>query len=404
MKSDDVVLIQRILNGDQNAFASLVRKYWQQIHTFVWRKVGDFQIAEDIVQETFLQVHQKLNTLEDPTQFTRWLHQIAHRRCIAWLRKNRIQTEPLEETDISEIEAEAYSEYVATEQAKTTAEAQRDLVEKLLAKLKERDREVITLHYFEEMSSPEIGEFLGVSENTIKSRLHRARQQLKKYEFMVQEVLDITTEGRHNSHEQMKGETSMAKETRDEAKIEARLKELQRQIAELQEEIKVVAAESDVFHADDMQLHDPQRSAALRTICHLPLDAEKQISWGYVGAYGTSPNKTTKRIAFWSTNIDSFLSKAPDADLVNFANLFTNPTVVAVLRQLVEDKKSVADLAQTCNISESEVEETVATLMDETLVERTEDNFIKPKNDAVSFLLNFVSMTIVHLGHIRPEN
>ena len=42
--------------------------------------------------------------------------------------------------------------------------------------------------------------------------------------------------------------------------------------------------------------------------------------------------------------------------------------------------------------------------MDETLVERTEDNFIKPKNDAVSFLLNFVSMTIVHLGHIRPEN
>ena len=100
MKSDDVALIQRILNGDQNAFASLVRKYQQQVHTFAWRKTGDFQIAEDIVQETFLQVYQKLDTLEDPTQFTRWLHQIANRRCIAWLRKNRVQTEPLEETDI----------------------------------------------------------------------------------------------------------------------------------------------------------------------------------------------------------------------------------------------------------------------------------------------------------------
>ena len=404
MKSDDVALIQRILNGDQNAFASLVRKYWKQIHTFAWGKTGDFQIAEDIVQETFLQVYQKLDTLEDPTQFTRWLHQIANRRCIAWLRKNRVQTEPLEETDVSEIETEAYSRYVATEHEKTIADAQRDLVEKLLAKLKERDREVITLHYFEEMSSPEIGEFLGVSENTIKSRLHRVRQQLKKYEFMIQEALDRTTERRQHSHAQMKGETNMAEKTRDEAKIEARLKELQRQIANLQEEIKIVAAESDVFHADDMQFHDPQRSEALQTICHLPVDAERQISWGYLGAYGTPPNKTNKRIAFWSTDIDSFLSKAPNADLVNFASLFTNPTAVAVLRQLVEGKKSVADLAQACNISESETEKAVALLMDETLVERTEDNFIKPKNDAVSFLLNFVSMTIVHLGHIRPEN
>ena len=400
MKNDDVVLIQRILKDDQDAFASLVRKYQQQIHAFAWRKTGDFQIAEDIVQETFLQVYQKLDTLEDPTQFTRWLHQIANRRCIAWLRKNRIQTEPLEETDISEIEGEAYSRYVATEHAKMSADAQRDLVEKLLAKLKVRDREVITLHYFEEMSSPEIGEFLGVSENTIRSRLRRARQQLEKYESMVQEALDRTTERRQHFPEKIKGEPNMA----DEAKIEARLKELQRQIANLQEEIKVVAAESDVFHADDMQFHDPERSEALQTICHLPVDAERQISWGYLGAYGTSPNKTNKRIAFWSTDLDSFLSKAPNADLVNFANLFTNPIVVAVLRQLVDGKKSVADLAQACNISESETEKAVALLIGETLVERTEDNLIKPKNDAVSFLLNFVSMTTVHLGHIRPEN
>ena len=401
MKSDDVALIQRILNGDQNAFASLVRKYQQQVHTFAWRKTGDFQIAEDIVQETFLQVYQKLNTLEDPTQFTRWLHQIANRRCIAWLRKNRVQTEPLEETDISEIEAEAYSQYVVTEHAKTTADAQRDLVEKLLAKLKERDREVITLHYFEEMSSPEIGKFLGVSENTIKSRLRRAKQQLKKYEFMIQEALDRTTERRHHPYQdQMKGETNMA----DETKIEARLKELQRQIANLQEEIKVVAAESDVFHADDMQFHDPQRSEALQTICHLPVEVERQISWGYLGAYGTPPNKINKRIAFWSTDIDNFLSKAPNADLVNFASLFINPVVVAVLRQLVEGKKSVADLAKGGGISESETEKAVALLMDETLVERTEDNFIKPKNDVISFFLNFMSMTIVHLGHIRPKN
>ena len=202
MRNDDVALIQRILAGDENAFASLVRKYQQQVHTFARRKIGDFQIAEDITQETFLQVYQKLETLDDPTLFSQWLYAIANRLCIAWFRKNRLQTEPLEAVCILGIEREPYSRYVASEHAKIAAEAQRDLVEKLLAKLKESDREVITLHYFEEMTSSEIGEFLGVSENTIKSRIRRARQQLKKYESIVREVLGITigAEDRYIEH------------------------------------------------------------------------------------------------------------------------------------------------------------------------------------------------------------
>ena len=397
MKNEDVALIQRILAGDENAFESLIRKYQKQVHAQALRKIDDFQIAEDIMQETFLQVYQRLETLEDPKLFPKWLHVIVNRRCIAWLRKNRLQTQSLEETDISEIETEAYSRYVASEHAETIAEAQRDLVEKLLTKLKESDREVITLHYFEEMTSSEIGEFLGVSENTIKSRLHRARQQLKKYEFMIQEVLDITTEGKHHSQKQLKGEISMTKEVRDEAKIEANAEETQRQIADLQNQINAIAAESDASLVS-------KRSEALETLRRLPHNAERPISWGYVGGYRTSPGKTSGRIAFWTTSVDNFLSKAPDAEIVNLASLFTNATVVAVLRALVEGRKSVEDLVEGCGISESEVEKAVEMLMDATLVARTDDNRIEPQNDAVSFFLNFVSMTIVHLGHIKPEN
>ena len=397
MKNEDVALITRILAGDEAAFESLIRKYKQQVHAQALRQIDDFQIAEDIVQETFVQVYQKLDTLEDPKLFPKWLYVIVNRRCIAWLRKNRLQTEPLEETDISEIETEAYSRHIAEEHAKTTAEAQRDLVKKLLAKLKESDREVITLHYFEEMTSSEIGEFLGVSENTVKSRLQRARQRLKKYEFMIQEALDITIEEGHRSQKQLKGEINMTNEVRDEAKIEVDPEETQRQIAELQQQIKVIAAESDAFLAS-------RRNEALETLRRVPYDAERPISWGYVGGYRTAPGKMSGRVAFWSDNIDNFLSKAPDADIVNLASLFTNPTVVAVLRQLVEGKKSVEDLVEGCDFSENEVEKAVASLMDATLVARTEDNRIEPQNDAVSFFLNFVSMTIVHLGHIRPEN
>ena len=127
MKNEDVALIERILAGDETAFESLIRKYREQIHAQALRQVDDFQIAEDIVQETFVQVYQKLDTLEDPTLFPKWLYVIVDRRCLAWLRKNRLQTQPLEATDISEIETEAYSQYIASEYARTTAEAQRDL-------------------------------------------------------------------------------------------------------------------------------------------------------------------------------------------------------------------------------------------------------------------------------------
>ncbi len=390
MKNDDVALIQRILAGDENAFESLIRKYQKQVHMHALGKVGDFHIAEDITQETFLQVYQNLETLYDPIQFSKWLYAIVNNLCIAWHRKDRLQTQPLEETHISEIETEAYSRHVATEQAKTSAEAQRDLVKKLLAKLKDRDREVITLHYFEEMTSSEIGMYLGVSENTIKSRLHRARQQLKKYESMIQDVLDITIERRHHSQHPLQGEINMAEEMRDEVKIEARLKELQRRIADLQEEIRGMAAESDAFL-------NAEKREAMSTLCRLPHNAERPITWGYGGGYRTAVGKMSKRISFWSDSIDNFISRTSDAAIANLAGIFANPTVIAILRQLVEGKRSVEALAKECSASEGEIEKTVETLISAKLAERTEDNLIEPKNDAVFYFLNFVGMTRVHL-------
>jgi RNA polymerase sigma factor (sigma-70 family) len=413
VKNEDVVLIQLILAGDENAFACLIGKYRKQVHAHAWRKTRDYHIAEDITQEAFLQVYQKLETLEDSTQFLRWLYKIVNNLCNAWFRKNRIKTESLEETDISQIESEVYSQYVAAEQAKTTAEAQRDLVKKLLAKLKESDREVLTLHYFEEMTSAEIGTYLGVSENTAKSRIRRARQRLKKYEFMIQEVLDITVEREQRSQHQLKGDIIMAKEVKDETKVEVNPEEMQKsltemrvEIGELREQMQSIVEELNTRRSEDDMSRPPrsQRGDALKTLSTLPDDAENHVAWGYVGVYKTASNAGKSRIAYWSDSIDIFLNKAPDADIVNFAHLFTNPTIVAVLRQLVKGDKSVVDLAKESDISEDAIEKAVQTLMDATLVARTEDNLITPKNDVISFFLNFVSMTIVHLGHIKPEN
>ena len=193
MKNDDAELIQRVLEGDDDAFSVLVRRYQKQVHALAWRKIGDFHIAEEITQDTFLKAYKKLSTLKKPQRFASWLYVIAANRCSSWLRKKRLWTRPLEqleETDDEQLQQSTYSGYVAAENERTTAEAQRDTVKKLLEKLQDSERTVITLHYFAEMSCTEIGTFLGVSKNTIKSRLRRAQQHLKKEEPMIREALE----------------------------------------------------------------------------------------------------------------------------------------------------------------------------------------------------------------------
>ena len=190
MKNNDAQLIQRVLSGDDTAFSVLVRKYQKSVHALAWRKIGDFHIAEDITQDTFLQAYQKLSTLKKPQRFASWLYVIAANYCKMWLRKKRLSTQSLENTSSTQLEKETYSGYVIAENERTTAETQREVVKKLLAKLQESDRTVITLYYLGGMTYEEISEFLGVSVTAIKSRLHRARQRLKQEEPMIREALD----------------------------------------------------------------------------------------------------------------------------------------------------------------------------------------------------------------------
>ena len=189
MKNIDVELIHRVLDGDDTAFTELVKKYQKPVHTLVWRKIGDFHIAEEITQDTFLKAYQELAKLKKPQSFVSWLYVIAANHCSTWLRKKRLQTQSLEETNMAQLEKATYSGYVVEENERTAVEAQREVVKKLLAKLQESERTVVTLHYFGEMSSAEISAFLGVSADTIRSRLRRARQRLKKEEPMIREAL-----------------------------------------------------------------------------------------------------------------------------------------------------------------------------------------------------------------------
>ena len=189
MEQSDVQLIRRILQGDQDAFSPLVKKYQKGVHSLVWRKIGDFHIAQEITQDAFLKAYKKLGTLKDHTQFPGWLYVIAANLCSDWLRRNRLPMESLDAGDANGVDKVSYSQYVAEKQATEADETRREVVKKLLQKLPESERTVMTLHYLGEMTIKAISEFLGVSPNTVKSRLRRARSRLKKEEDVIQQNL-----------------------------------------------------------------------------------------------------------------------------------------------------------------------------------------------------------------------
>ena len=189
MKKNDVDLIRRVLDGDQGAFTALVNKYQKSVHALVWRKIGDFHIAEEITQDVFLKVYKRLSTLKRPELFPGWLYVIATRDCMSWLRKKELPTKSLDAMSTAELEEACYAQYEANCGEAAAIEHQREFVKRLLQKLPESERTVVTLYYLAEMKSEEISMFLGVSSNTVRSRLRRARERLEKEEFMVQEVL-----------------------------------------------------------------------------------------------------------------------------------------------------------------------------------------------------------------------
>ncbi len=178
-RENDVQLIRKILSGDDAAFSILVEKYQKSVHALAWRKIQDFHYAEEIMQDTFLRAYKKLPTLKNPNQFSGWLHVIANRLCIDWMRSQKSVMQSLEDTPAAEIDKSSYAYHVSEQRMTERTEHHHELVKRLLEKLPENERAVVTLFYLDEMSTKEIGKFMGVSVNTITSRLHRARKRLQ---------------------------------------------------------------------------------------------------------------------------------------------------------------------------------------------------------------------------------
>ena len=173
-REDDVKLIRKILSGDDTAFSLLVEKYEKSVHTLVWQKVHDYHYAEEIMQDVFLKVYKKLPTLKNPNQFAGWLYVTANRLCIDWIRKQKRIRKPtmqsLEDTRLEEIEESSYTHHISEQRVIERTAYCDQLVRKLLEKLPENERTVVTLYYLDEMPMKEISRCLGgVGEHNCES-------------------------------------------------------------------------------------------------------------------------------------------------------------------------------------------------------------------------------------------
>ena len=189
MKNEDVDLIQRILSGDESAFTALVEKHRKWIHSLAWREIGDFHAAQEITQDTFIQAFKSLPNLRDPNRFSGWLHVIAKRQCIEWLRRKPIMMQSLDAMPETELERLSYARYLEEERTQASTDGLREVVERLLQKLPVNERSVMVLHYYKGLTCEEVSALLDVSLNTVKSRLYRARKRLETEESMLSETL-----------------------------------------------------------------------------------------------------------------------------------------------------------------------------------------------------------------------
>ena len=173
MHSVDEKLVSQTLGGDRDAFGVLVHKYQEMVYTYAFQKVRNEADAQDIMQEIFLQAYRRLYQLRHPHLFRSWLYTIMSNECKRWL--ERVTKKRRREIFLEEATDDALR--IEPAHALPVEGWQVDL-EQALSKLPDESRVVVSMFYMGDCSLKDISEFLGVSVNTVKSKLRRARQQL----------------------------------------------------------------------------------------------------------------------------------------------------------------------------------------------------------------------------------
>ena len=173
----DEELALLLQDGKEEPLSILMDRYGPKLLRYGKKFLSNQNNIEDIVQEVFIKVYQNINSFDTRQKFSPWIYRIAHNSFINRLRT--IHKEPLLSFDFDTlINHTVYEDPMVNEKE---YEEMRVLVTKGLEKLSPLYREIVTLHYFEDLGYQEIADILHVPIGTVGIRLRRAREQLKKH-------------------------------------------------------------------------------------------------------------------------------------------------------------------------------------------------------------------------------
>lgn len=180
----DAELLQQHLAGDPDAFEALASRYTDELFGFLLRYVNQPAIADDLVQETFVQVHLSADSFDPSRRFKPWLYTIAANKARDYLRaKSR---RPLQSLDAVKADDDAPALADQLESDAPTADQQladaerRQRVRDLIEQMPEHLRTILLLGHFQKLPYAEIGEVLDIPVGTVKSRLHAAVNHFAK--------------------------------------------------------------------------------------------------------------------------------------------------------------------------------------------------------------------------------
>jgi len=175
-KETDVVLAQKSAAGDTAAFEELYRRHFRRVYALCLRMLNDPVQAEDLTQDVFIQLFNKIGSFRGDSAFTTWLHRMTVNQVLMYFRKRSTKSELTSGDD------ETPDQIVkGTENPNKMPIVDRIALEKAVQQLPPGYRTVFILHDVEGYEHEEIARMLGVAEGTSKSQLHKARLKLRNY-------------------------------------------------------------------------------------------------------------------------------------------------------------------------------------------------------------------------------
>lgn len=183
----DAALIERFLNGDINAFNTLIWRWEKPLYNFILRMIGNREIAKDLCQTVFIRMYKQLKTLKDPEKFSSWVYRIALNLCKDEFKKKRtrrlVSLDSLTDADPDQnsIKRQFQDHSVPSPEDLLQHQQVATIIKQALKQIPDEQRVVIVMKQYQGLKFTEIANILDQPVNTVKSRLYYGLRAMKKF-------------------------------------------------------------------------------------------------------------------------------------------------------------------------------------------------------------------------------